>query len=84
MTLASRTTIQSGRGFVVCAETEYDARRAHPDGVTICEEGHWSRRLFENEGWVAPETIGELRIERLGVANSSLAKGVVLTDFRHG
>jgi hypothetical protein len=74
--LLSTTANDRPRAFsraVVAAETEDDARRTHPDGISAVLKGQ------DYYGtWVS---LKEVRVEYLGEAKAGLPAGVILASY---
>ena len=61
---------------IVCAESEEEAVKIHPNGDFFDTGWEWP------EGWV--ETPSQVRCQKIGVADESVEKGVVLASFNAG
>jgi hypothetical protein len=58
---------------VVCAESEDEARKIHPNG---------DYNRFVEDSWVY--NINDVTVEYIGEASEHISKGVVLASFRAG
>lgn len=69
--------------FVVCCETEEEARNTHPS------QSGSSYDLYKEEWgkwgeWVKKEDVGQLCVTKLGVAFTETPSGVLTNSMRHG
>ena len=70
--------------FVVCADSEEDAKTYHPEEGLRYIDGEWRNPKYpgspwRNATWTTPEWV---KAELLGVADSNIKPGVVLTSVR--
>ena len=67
---------------VVCAESEDEARKIHPDPYEDdSEDGKWWEvdEYLRSDGWAkSPETV---EVEFIGIAKEGLEKGVVCAHY---
>ena len=61
---------------IVCAESEEEAVKINPDGDIFGTVRRWG------SGWVKDPSLVKCR--KIGVADESIEKGVVLTSFNAG
>ena len=75
---------------VVVAESEYEAKRTHPDGfATYTKNGKWigtykqgGEYEYRSNNWVEPDDVEKVSVKYLG--ETDLEKGVVLASFNAG
>lgn len=61
---------------IVCAESEAEAVKIHPDGDFF--DSGWT----STDDWV--ETPSKVKCKKIGVADKSIEKGVILASFNAG
>ncbi|MEK7431884.1 MAG: hypothetical protein AABZ74_02025 [Cyanobacteriota bacterium] len=91
-----RTSYDEYDSFVVCCETEQEARETLPGGqryifdkLRHCWADTFSGRVYgthkyNTHGWVLGLDIDALRVERIGLAAPETRKGVILSSFNAG
>jgi hypothetical protein len=78
VTQDSNNEWDSYQGIIVAAYNEQDARSIHPSG-------EWPRNDAYSYDWVAEKEVDNLlTVQYLGVADKSVKRGVLLTDFLNG
>ena len=61
---------------IVCAESEEEAIKIHPNGDVFNGEWKWNNNWAKNPS--------QVRCQKIGVADGSVEKGVVLASFNAG
>lgn len=74
--------------FIVCCENEQTARETHP-GSAEMGISQWGRKLTKGEvyydsAWIKPEQIDSLTVEKIGTADSSQKKEIILSSYNAG
>lgn len=78
---------------VVCADSEDEARKMHPNNEWYWNDGKW---FFKNDNsgheidevyytsWVDADNLDAIEVEYLGEADSSVKPGVVIASYLPG
>lgn len=70
---------------VVCANSEAEARTMHPAGNVVWQGEKWVYEDNEEEywsyNWTEPQGV---KVELIGKADKSIAKGVIVASFNAG
>lgn len=83
--------------FIVCCETEDQARKTHPNGTSSSEysnvEQCWiptkgmkigTDEKHSNFGWLKGKDIHHLEVELIGTALRSIEPGIILASYNAG
>ncbi len=64
--------------FVVCAESEKEARETHP-----CDNQNWEYDKIYSS-WISFKNVNKLNVKYLGEADKGVEKGVIVASYHAG
>ena len=83
------STYDNYDSFVVCCDTEEEARMTHPEGyLASIQDGvpnaNGHKEWWRDRSWVRRDQLDKVKVEYLGKASGLLPTGVVCSSFNAG